>query len=182
MINKILILFLLIVSKGFTQDKHSFEIENNQLVWQKVFTSELNQAKIEKILKENGIFKNTVLAEKQINGEIENITADYEGVGKNSWNTSFYVQNTTISGTFFIEFKEGRYRVTFNGINLKTVNDLSGEGITVMSANSIQPLSDFAIRKGKFRKGFLRADVKIFEHTFTNIFDFNKYKLKTNDW
>lgn len=180
--NKVLIIILLISLKGFGQDAHSFKIENGQLEWQKVFQTELTQAKIEKILRNNGIFKDPMTDGNQINGRIENITADYKGTGKNSWNTSFYVQNTSINGTFYIEFKDGRFRVTFNGINLRTTNDLSGNGITVMSANSVQPLSDFAIKKGKFRKGFLRADVKIFEYTFTNLFNFNKYKSKSGDW
>ncbi len=38
--------------------------------------------------------------EEQISGEIENISADYQGAGKSSWTTSFYVQNSSISGAF----------------------------------------------------------------------------------
>ena len=61
-------------------------------------------------------------------------------------------------------------------------NDLSGNGVSVMSANAVQPLSNFALKKGNFRKGFLRVDAKTFEITFTNLFDFDKYELKSNDW
>ena len=51
-----------------------------------------------------------------------------------------------------------------------------------MTANSVQPLSDFAIKKGEFKKGFLKADAQIFEITFSNLFDFDKYELKSEDW
>lgn len=179
---KLLILLQFISLVVFGQQENHFIIENNQLEWQKVFESKLKLSNIENIIKGKGIFKNIVFEKNLITGEIENIPADYKGAGKSSWNTSFYVQNTNISASFFIEFKEGRFRVTLNGINLKTINELSGNGISVMSANSIQPLSDFAIKKTKFRKGFLKSDAKIYEHTFSNLFNFNNYKTKSNDW
>lgn len=176
------ILILLLSLKSFGQDEHSFSIDNSQLSWQKVFQNDMKIDEIESKLKQMGLFKNLVFNKNQVSGEIENIPADYNGIGKNSWNTSFYVQNTLITGTFFIEFKEGRYRITLNGINLITINELAGSGITVMSANSIQPLSEFAIKKGKFRKGFLKSDANIYEYTFSNLFDFSKYNIKSNDW
>ena len=182
MLKNIFIIVFIISLKFFGQEKHNFKIENNQLEWQKVFESELIMTDIEKILKSKGVFKNIMSEEEQISGEIENISADYQGAGKRSWTTSFYVQNSSISGAFYIEFKDGRYRVTLNDINLKTINDLSGNGVSVMSANAVQPLSNFALKKGNFRKGFLRADAKTFEITFTNLFDFDKYELKSNDW
>ena len=182
MLKNTFIIIFIVCLKSFGQDYHGFKIENNQLEWQKVFESKLSMIDIEKILKTKGIFKNMKSEDEQIIGKIDNITADYQGAGKSIWNTSFYVQNSSINGTFYIEFKDERYRVTLNGINLKTINDLSGNGISVMSANAVQPLSDFAIKKGNFRKGFLRSDAKTFEITFSNLFDFEKYKLKSDDW
>ena len=134
---KIFLLFYLFCIYSFGQEKHNFNIENNQLEWQKVFETDLQKSQIEKIIKEKGVFKNLIFEENLISGEIENFPADYTGVGKTSWNTSFYVQNTSITAAFFIEIKDGRYRVSLNGINLRTINELSGNGISVMSANSI---------------------------------------------
>ncbi|MEJ1224071.1 hypothetical protein [Sediminicola sp. 1XM1-17] len=182
MLKKILIILLVASLRLNGQEIHSFKIENNHIEWQKIFESQLLKSDIEKIIKEKGIFKNITFEEELLDGEIENISPDYQGAGKSSWNTSFYVQNSSISGTFHIDFKDGRYRVTLNGINLKTINDLSGNGISVMTANSVQPLSDFAIKKGEFKKGFLKADAQIFEITFSNLFDFDKYELKSEDW
>lgn len=182
MFKYILIVLFFVCPIAFVQVSHNFKIENSQLEWQKVYQSKLSKVEIEKILKEKGIFKNLNYGETEISGEIENITADYQGAGKNNWNTSFYVQNSSIRGNFHIELKDGRYRVTLNAINLKTINELSDGGISVMSANSVQPLSDFAIRKGEFRKGFLKADAHIFEHTFNNLFDFNNHNSKSDDW
>ena len=97
-------------------------------------------------------------------------------------NTSIYVQNSTFTGQFQLEFKEGKYRVTMNGINLKNSNNLSGSGISIMSANSIQPLSNYAVKNSQFRKGYLKSDAKIYDYTFSNVFDFSKYSKKSEGW
>ena len=51
-----------------------------------------------------------------------------------------------------------------------------------MSANAVQPLSYYALKNSQIRKGFLNSDAKIYDYTFSNLFDFSKYKIKSEDW
>lgn len=178
----LLILLLLISVTAFSQENYNFKVENNQLIWQDVFESIINKSDIEEIIKKNGIFKNLVIEENIIKGNLENIAADYKGAGKSSMTTSIYVQNTTINSFFIIEFKDGKYRITLNDLILRTTNELAASGISIMSANSVEPLSKYAIKNLDLRKGFLNSDAKIYNYTFTNIFDFSKYQIKQNDW
>jgi len=178
----LILIFSFISQFSFAQDNYNLSTQNNQIEWQKVFETKMTRQEIESILKSNGIFKNLHFLENSVTGEIENITADYKGAGNSGLTTSFYVQNTTISGQFIIDFKEGKYRASLNGINLKTTNNLSGGDITIMSANAVQPLSYYALKKSQFRKGFLNSDAKIYDYTFSNLFDFSKYKIKSEDW
>lgn len=179
---RLILIFTFFAQLTFSQNNYNFSIQNNLVEWQKVYETNLTKNDIESILKTNGIFKNIDFGENSITGYIENISADYKGAGSTGMNTSFYVQNSTIAGQFQLEFKEGKYRAIINGINLKTTNNLSGGGISVMSANSTQPLSDYAIKNSQFRKGYLKSDAKIYDYTFSNLFDFSKYQKKSEDW
>ena len=177
-----ILIFSFISQYGFSQNNYNFTTQNNQIEWQKVLEINMTRNEIESILKSNGIFKNVNFSENSITGEIENLNADYKGAGISSFYTFFYIQNTTISGHFIIDFKQGKYRTLLNAINLKTSNDLSGGGINIMSANAVQPLFYYALKNSQIRKGFLNSDAKIYDYTFSNLFDFSKYKLKSEDW
>lgn len=179
---RLILIFTFISQLSFGQNNFNFSAENNQVEWQKIYETNLTKVEIENILKTKGIFKNIQSEENSITGDIENISADYKGAGSSGMMTSFYVQNTTIAGRFKIEFKEGKYRTILNAINLKTSNNLSGGGFNVMSANSTQPLSDYALKNSEFRKSFLKSDAKIYDYTFSNLFDFSKYKKKSESW
>lgn len=179
---RLILIFTIISQFTFAQDNYNFSTQNNQIEWQKVYEIDLTKNEIEKIVKTNGIFKNIFSEDNSITGDIENVTADYKGAGSSGMLTSFYVQNTTIAGRFQVEFKEGRYKIILNGINLKTSNDLSSSGLSVMSANSTQPLSYYAIKSLQFRKSFLKSDAKIYDYTFSNLFDFSRYQTKSEDW
>jgi hypothetical protein len=180
---KLIILIIAIISFPiFSQQQHSFNYENNQLEWVKVFESSLSKSEIEQIISSKGMFKKLNIEDNLIKGEIENIKCDFETLGKSSWTTSFYIQNTNMNFSFYINFKEGRYRIILNDIKLKTIDELSTGDLTIVSSNAIEPLSDYAIRKGKFRKGFLKSDVEIYEFTLTNLFNFNNHNKKTEDW
>ena len=179
---KLLLLIAFFSLTLFSQTQHSFTYENNQLEWIKVFKSSLSITEIEQIIKSKGMFKKLNVEDNLVKGEIENIKCDFETLGKSSWTTSFYIQNTNMNFSFYINFKDGRYRVIVNDIKLKTIDELSTGDLTIASSNAIEPLSDYAIRKGKFRKGFLKSDVEIYEFTLTNLFNFNNHNKKTEDW
>ena len=181
---KTIFAFLFIVSQLMTygQEEHSFKIQKNQLEWEKVFESEMSITEVEEILKALPVFKNITSEGGSLSGEIENVTPDYQSSGKSSGGTSSYLQNSSIIAAFYIEFEDGRYRTTLNRIYLSSSDDLSGSGLSIVSANYLQPLSDFAVKKGDFRSRFLRADAQTFEITFSRLFDFDNYAPKSDDW
>lgn len=165
----------------FSEQNHSFNINNSQIEWIKVFDSKMTKAEIAKIIKSNGLFKDLVINENEIKGTIENIQADFKSLGRSSWSTTIYIQNSSISFSFIIQFKNGRYRVLLNNILLKSLTDID-TGVVSFASNVEEPLSYYTIKKGKFRKRFLKKDAEIFAHTFTKIFNFKDYQKNTDDW
>lgn len=121
---RLILIFTLLSQWAFAQNNFNFSIQNNQIEWLKVYETNLSRNDIETILKTNGIFKNLRFSENSVIGEIENISADYKGAGSTAMLTSFYIQNSTIAGQFQLEFKEGKYRATLNGIILKTISEI----------------------------------------------------------
>lgn len=180
--NKMLLLFSLIPFFAFSQENYNFLINNNQLEWQKIYESKMTKVEIENILKSNGMFKDLTIEENIIKGYVENIPPDYKGAGKSQMSTTFYVLNSTINTFFMIEFKEEKYRVSLNNINLRGINDFKVGNVVAMSANSLRPLSEFAIKNSKLRSHFLSADANTYNYSLSNLFDFGKYQIKTTEW
>src|SRR5690606_2732900 len=115
---RLILIFTFLSQLTFAQNNYNFSIQNNQIEWQKIYETNLTKNEVASILKTNGIFKNISFEENSITGNIEDISADYKGAGSTGMTTSIYVQNSTIAGKFQREFKEGKYRVTMNGIYL----------------------------------------------------------------
>jgi hypothetical protein len=168
-------------SPVFPEQNHSFNINNSQIEWIKVFDSKMTKPDIVKIIKSNGLFKDLVINENEIKGTIENLKADYQSLGQSSWATTIYIQNNSISFSFIIQFKNGRYRVLLNNILLKSLTDID-TGVVSFASNVEEPLSFYTTKKGKFKKRFLKKDAEIFAHTFTKIFSFKDYQKNNDDW
>lgn len=121
---------------------NNFKIDRNNLIWQKVYESQLditalhNSLRLQPNYTEIKLDKDIISFEFQYEGK-----KDLSAFGfKKGRFPSFIWPGGSCSG--FIEFKDGKYRVTINKIKL--IDDYNGE--------LIMNLSDYVVKKGKLRQ------------------------------
>ncbi|WP_442795014.1 hypothetical protein [Pelobium manganitolerans] len=169
------ILCLLCSQLSFSQELPHFFIVNKQLAWAKVYDTNLQKEEIAQLLRLNGLFKEVEINGNIITARLQFVSADYEGAGYNILSRGWYVANSTIGGKLALQFKDGKYRAVISGIVLTRSNLRDTLGI------SVQPLADFALKKNAFKTSFVNSDSKIYDYTFSNLFDFNAYVVFVND-
>ncbi|MDP9961268.1 hypothetical protein [Chryseobacterium lathyri] len=177
---KICILFLFVSFISSFAQVSNFSLDNSQVQWQKVYETTLTQEEIISLAKDSGKFSVQNGNNENFSGSISELMADYKGAGYSGMSTTFYVQNSTISGKIKIDLKEDRYRVTVSNIVLTELYNIGfGSG-----NNKKVPFEYYVLRNNKsdFTSTFLKRDSKIYDYTFSNLFDFSKYKKTNNDW
>jgi hypothetical protein len=168
-----LIIFLFWTCFVQSQTENNFKIEDNKVIWQKVFDTELNFNEICQAIKESGNFENIEIGENKTTTQLKIFVIDYEGAGYRTMNTSMYITYFNYTGFAIIEFKDNKYRITLKTIQLK-------KGATIPDVPMMEDtdIEFYVLKNGQFRKSFLRDDCKIFEYNFNKKFNFKKVK----DW
>lgn len=170
------IIFLTALSIVAQESINNFIPENNKIVWQKVFETNLDKAQLLDIIKVSGLFENCDIKDDKILGQMFPIEADFKGAGYGEMSTPIYIARNFFDGYVIIEFKEARYRVTVKNIMLTQQYDdgLSKEGEKTT-------IETYAIKSGKneIKNAFSKSPSIILDYTFTNIFNFKR--SETND-
>ncbi|MDB4293518.1 hypothetical protein N9954_08935 [Maribacter sp.] len=153
----------------------NFSIENGQLIWQKVYATELSKEQLIQEIRNSGTFKNSSVFEEKLTAEISELYLDYDGYGEKSLLpplNSRYIKSYVI-----IDFKENKYRVTLKSIKLTPIIT-GGE-----SYDSTIALERVALQKegGGFKDKFLKKTSKIMDFTFQKITHFKEIEKK-DDW
>ncbi len=175
----ILLILIIICFKSYSQELEfeNFKLENGNLIWQKVYETELSNDDLLKSFKTSGIIKNLDDLENSITGTIENLDLDYKGFGNTEMNTAMYISRSYFKSFVLIELKDGKYRITLKEMKLvqKYSDGLNEEG-------EISKLKDYAIKNNNsdFRKTFVKSPSGILNYTFDKIFEIKK--KKKSDW
>lgn len=156
---------------GFNlSETDNFEIENGQLIWQKVFNTDLTKEQFINEIKSSGQFDNIIENNKNFTAEINQLSLDFKGYGVSEMSTPIYIARSYLKAFVLIEFKEQRYRVTLKSIKLvqKHEDALSKVGETTN-------IELFALKKRntEFKSTFLNKSSKIMDFTFQKITNFN---------
>lgn len=164
------------LSSQAQNQSHNFYLENGKIIWQKIFTTKLNFEQLVVQIKESGILKNTENIQGKIIGQTKLINPDFKGAGFRSSSVPILVLRYNLDGIAIIEFKKGKYRVTLKDLNLtdKYNNLYSRKGGT--------PIEKMVLKSGKneFRKYFTKSPSKIFDYTFSKLFNFQPDSLNKN--
>ena len=175
----ILLILTIICFKSYSQDLEweNFKLEEGNLIWEKVYETELSSDEILKSFKISGIIKDIDTLGNSITGTIKNLDLDYKGFGKTEMNTAMYISRNYFKSFILIEMKEGRYRITLKEMKLvqKYSDGLSEEG-------EISELKDYAVKNSRkdFRKLFKKTPSGILNFTFDKVFGIKK--KKKSDW
>lgn len=175
----ILLILTIFCFKSYSQvlEFENYKLENGNLIWQKIYETELTNDDLLKSFKTSGIIKEIEKSENTIIGIIENLDIDYKGFGNTEMNTAMYISRSYFKSFVLIEMKEKRYRITLKEMKLvQKYNDgLSEEG-------EISELKNYAINKknSAFKKGFKKSPSKILTFTFDKVFDIEQ--KKKSEW
>ncbi|MDG4946231.1 hypothetical protein NMK71_07385 [Weeksellaceae bacterium KMM 9713] len=177
---KILLAFILssfCILNAYAQTDN-FNIENGQVVWQKVFNTDQSKEELINKIQRTGIFQNLSDNGDILTAEIQQLSLDFIGFGETEFSTPIYIARNYVNAFTLIELREERYRVTIKNIMLtqKYEDALSKEG-------EVTALEVYALRKRntEFKPGFLKLPSKIINYTFQNIADFT-LELEEDDW
>lgn len=158
------------------ENVNNFIPDNNKIIWQKVFETNLDKTELVNLIKESGLFENYEIEDDKILGQMIPVDADFKGAGYGEMSTPMYIARSFFDGYVIIEFKEARYRVTVKNIMLTQQYDdgLSKEGEKTT-------IETYAIKSGKneIKNAFSKSPSIILDYTFTNIFNFKR--SETND-
>lgn len=165
-------LFLLFSSFTFAQHEN-FSIVKKQLEWQRIYKSTLAKSEIKNNIKRSEKLTITSETENVVYGSFKNITGDYVGAGLTTLDAADYIKDSSISANFKINLKNGYYTVTLNKIMTQELIEALPS-----TANNKIPLEKHALNEGeeKFKESFEMVDSKIFNYTFTGLFDITQYK------
>lgn len=170
---KLTLLILLISSSVFSQS-HNFSLKNESLIWSKVFNDTITPENTFKALKQNSDFIYLDLLDNVITFDLNYQLANLEKYGYNVSSFPTYVFfDSNCKG--IIKFKEGRYKVEINKLNVSNLNFATAIQQTFL-------IDNYTIKKGKLKES--KSNLKVF-NTFNKYFTttFSKFKTEQEeDW
>ncbi|WP_123772323.1 hypothetical protein [Zobellia sp. OII3] len=160
-----LFLFLFMVNTlAFSQ----IEVDNGQVIWRSIRQYKGTSEQLLKQLKSSGKFSSLELNTNSIIGKFADAPINYKGT------TSMYLMASNMMGSFVIQFKEDRYRITAKNLKFK-----SQTSVGIFDEGSIYPIEKYALNgNGEFRKRFKSKDVPIIEDNLAKLFEFSQ----EDDW
>jgi hypothetical protein len=160
-----------------TPETSLFKVEDNAVIWQKVYSMNVTPKEYLTFIKLKGILEDIDTLQATIIGKVKRFKINAYGA---PWATTpIYLRQDMITSDVKIEIKEDRYRVTL--YNIKVV-----EGVNKSNPNSPGYFTDFEsfyykpFSKGKTpRPSFFKIDDPILTKNFDGLF---LYKKSSSDF
>ncbi len=173
---KRLILFKLLlvsVAIGHSQNQvaiNNFYTENQELIWKKVFETQLTCEQLYSKAKDSGLFDKLEKDETKIRAELIYIDAEPLTSEHKPYYTPEYIVNNFIQAFILIETKPGKYRVTLKRIML---TEKSFDSLTNFGSHSYIEKHAFKYGKGQLTNNFIKHGSKLLDDSFSQKLDFN---------
>lgn len=138
MIKILLLVFTFVAVNAFGQSTSygNFRIDNQQLVYQKVFLNDsISTEKLREYLKTLPFVSGIEESNGEIKFKLNDLTVDFKKFGFNEVTTAPIIQSGKFSGDVSVDVKEGKYRVTV--FNLQLTGNIVYKRIT--SKESLTP-------------------------------------------
>lgn len=164
-------IILLIGLALYAQEKtqYNFFAQEGDVVWQKVFPTELDATAVFTAIKTSGALTDITETESVLVGSLVERKPEYSSMGYRRGDVPLFVLQST-GGFAKVEMREGRYRVTIN--KLYRIDD------TERSPKRVD-FTFYVNKKGELRFFPERAQ-EIFDYNFTKMFE-AKSKVE-EDW
>lgn len=150
--------------------EESLQVNNDALIWRKVYEKGTDVETIAQNLRALGSFKDITVSGGMVTAEMSGVSLDYKSLGYKRMSLPIYVVNNKYSAFVTVQVREGRYRVTAERI--KTLNSSYGES----------DIESFALKNGDLDAKFLDAPAKILSSTFDKLFSGLDKTNDDDDW
>lgn len=165
--------------------QENFEVQDGELIWQKVFETDLSTDQIQQQLKQKGHFKTESEDDKELHFSIPRSIIDYKGAGYKKFGSPAYLVMNDFQAFALVQIKESKYRVTVKNIVLIKNEDydtnIDGVNVSLSQAGQMENLKEFAVKKtGEFRNQFKKTGSKVFNYTFNKMFEIKE--VGNDDW
>ncbi len=102
------------------QDESRFSTDGSTVTWRQVYQTPLDSASVIDGLLGSGLFDNVILTKDGFTCRIVPHEVDYRGAGMKRGLVSMYLLGGEMEGRAVVQIREGRYRVTVDGIVFTT--------------------------------------------------------------
>lgn len=154
----------------------NFLIENNKLIWQKVYEMQLGFESLVDKIKTAGVLENIEISDSKITGDLRRLSTDYRGAGFTGATTPIIVASGDLTGYIVIDYKDNKYRTTARNITLIQKFD----NTQFFKQGQPTKVDLFAIKDGSLKKAFLKTSAVIIDYSFTKAFLFDIEKSNEN--
>jgi hypothetical protein len=147
----------------------NFSITNRDVIWEKVYSTNLKFKNISTNLKTAGIIEKPDIDSPMIFGKLIPFDGDYKGTGYGFGETIFFISNGILSGYTTVEYLgNDTCKVTVKKIFHTTkVSDASG---WLAQQGNTMTLYDACVKKDKFKNNFKQIG-RILDFTLSKFFD-----------
>ncbi len=166
----VIIISILTLNLG-SVDIDNFQIEDGNLIWQKVHQTDLSKEEIIIQIKISGEYDNINIIGESLTATISRKELDFKEMGESNSSVPIYIVNSDINAFVHFEFKNNKYRVTVKKIVLvqKSTNILSEEG-------EITNIETYALRNQntELKNSFSKKPASILDYTLTKMTKIDK--------
>ena len=115
-----LILLVPVVALSQTTEFGSFKIVNTEIIYQKVFTCDsITMEKLQAFLSSAQNVSSVSITNGVLTAELRELVVDYKKFGLTQVATPPIIQTGKFSGKISAEARDGRYRITVDGLTMK---------------------------------------------------------------
>ena len=164
------LLILLLALMPLSAFAQGFQIENNQIKWQKVYDSDMTLTDIYIAMVTSNEYADIQVLDDCIVATIKPVDYVPEDYGFRYGNSNTLLLNGALGPVLLrIDVKEGRYRATATDIR---ITDVTSGGLTPMGYESI--LEDYALKRGAPNKMMVEQFSPVFDQFLTRKTTFTK--------
>lgn len=168
-------------AKCQSDNKFNFRIENNTVLWQKVFDTRLTYNQIIEIISKDNKYSNIKQFDSTIVFTHEKLDPDLKGAGYSRGSAPMYILDNLIKQDVTIEVKQNRYRVTCKNIFCVQQRSIQIGFLSTTNGETHSIESIVINRKGELKKGITAYGYEILDYNYTKEFNFNNRIVKKDD-
>ncbi len=172
-------ILLAFAANSWAQDGSRFSTDGSSVTWQQIYQTPLDSAAVVDGLLGSGKFDNVILTKDGFTCRIIPHEVDYRGAGMKRGLVSMYLLGGEMEGRAVVQIREGRYRVTVDGIVFTTTLETP-----LSKAGERTKLELYALNgKGEFRSNFWgKGASPVLDYDLLTTFEIKDRADQEDDW